>query len=383
MSPHNPSDDRPLHLETLAIHAGREADTLNGAVVSSPVFSTTFARAADGSYPGGHVYSRASNPSRRALELCLAALEGGGAAAAFPSGSAAALAVLQSLSPGDHVVIADDVYHGTRTLLRDCLQRWGVQYSSADMTDHGAVRAALRPQTRLLWLETPSNPLLKISDIAAVAAIAHEAGALCAVDNTFATPVLQQPLRLGADMVVHSTTKYLGGHSDVLGGAVITASENSLMARVRDLQTKGGAVPAPFDCWLLQRSIATLPVRVRAQSASAKAIAWTLKDHPRVSMVHYPGLPSHPAHALALRQMESGGAMLSFQVRGGREAALEAAARVRVFTRATSLGGVESLIEHRASIEGPYTTTPDDLLRVSVGLEHVEDLIDDLRRALG
>jgi cystathionine gamma-synthase len=379
----NPAPELPcVKLETLAIHAGRTPDAGSGAVTPSPILSTTFARDADGSYPHGHVYSRSSNPSRSALETCLVELEGGAAAAAFSSGSAASLAVFQSLSPGDHVLAPNDVYHGTRTQLRELLTRWGLEHSLVDVTDIDAVRAALQPNTRLLWIETPSNPLLKIADIAALAELAKAAGAQVCVDNTFATPVLQQPLQLGADLVMHSTTKYLGGHSDILGGAVIAREDSGLFADIRDLQGKGGAVPAPFDCWLLLRSIATLPLRVRAQSANAQALAEYLEAHPQVEAVHYPGLASHAGHALAMRQMRAGGAMLSFRIRGGRDAALAAAAKVRLFTRATSLGGVESLLEHRASVEGPLTTTPQNLLRVSVGLEHVDDLRDDLAAAL-
>lgn len=372
-----------MKLETLAIHAGRAPDPGSSAVAASPVLSTTFARDADGGYPHGHIYSRSSNPSRSALETCLAGLEGGTAAAAFASGSAASLAVFQSLQPGDHAIAPDDVYHGTRTQLRELLARWGLDHSLVDLTDPDAVRAALRPNTKLLWIETPSNPLLKIADIAALAELAHAAGARVCVDNTFATPVLQRPLDLGADLVMHSTTKYLGGHSDVLGGAIVGREDDALFAAVRDLQGKGGAVPAPFDCWLLLRSIATLPLRVRAASANALSLALFLEAHPQVEAVHYPGLASHPAYALAQRQMRAGGGMLSFRVRGGREAALAAAGRLQLFTRATSLGGVESLLEHRASVEGPHTTTPQNLLRVSVGLEHVDDLRDDLATALG
>lgn len=370
-----------MRLETLAIHAGRKPDE-SGAVAPSPILSTTFERNADGSFPHGHIYTRSSNPGRDALEQLLAALEGGPTAIAFGSGSAASLAIFQALSPGDHVIAPDDVYHGTRTQLRELMARWQLEHSLVDLTDLAAVRAAMRPNTRLIWAETPSNPLLKICDIAALAALARAAGAACVVDSTFATPVLQQPLALGADLVMHSTTKYLGGHSDVLGGAVIAREDSEFARRVRDFQTKGGSVPAPFDCWLLQRSIGTLPLRVRAQVANAEAIARALAAHPRVSHVYYPGLESHPGHALARRQMRGFGAMLSFRVHGGREAAVAVAARVSLFTRATSLGGIESLIEHRASVEGPHSTTPQDLLRVSVGLEHADDLIDDLRQAL-
>lgn len=373
-----------MKLETLAIHAGRHPDAATGAVAPSPILSTTFARDADGEYPHGHLYSRSGNPGRTALETLLAALERGATAAAFASGSAASLAVFQALSPGDHVIAPDDVYHGTRTQLRELLARWGLAHSLVDLTDLDAVRAAITPATRLIWAETPSNPLLKICDIAGLAELARAAGATLVVDSTFATPVIQQPLTLGADLVMHSTTKYLGGHSDVLGGALIARNASDpLFGRIRDLQTKGGAVPSPFDCWLLQRSIATLPLRVRAQTANAQAVAEFLAGHPAVERVHYPGLPGHAGHALARRQMPGGfGAMLSFQVRGDRATALAAVGQVKIFTRATSLGGIESLIEHRASVEGPYSTTPPNLLRVSVGLEHAEDLIADLDQAL-
>ncbi|MCX7071429.1 MAG: aminotransferase class I/II-fold pyridoxal phosphate-dependent enzyme [Gammaproteobacteria bacterium] len=373
-----------MKLETLAIHAGRHPDAATGAVAPSPILSTTFARDADGEYPHGHLYSRSGNPGRTALETLLAALERGATAAAFASGSAASLAVFQALSPGDHVIAPDDVYHGTRTQLRELLARWGLTHSLVDLTDLDAVRAAITPATRLIWAETPSNPLLKICDIAGLAELARAAGATLVVDSTFATPVIQQPLTLGADLVMHSTTKYLGGHSDVLGGALIARdASDPLFGRIRDLQTKGGAVPSPFDCWLLQRSIATLPLRVRAQTANAQAVAEFLAGHPAVERVHYPGLPGHAGHALACRQMPGGfGAMLSFQVRGDRATALAAVGKVKIFTRATSLGGIESLIEHRASVEGPYSTTPPNLLRVSVGLEHAEDLIADLGQAL-
>lgn len=371
-----------MKLETLAVHAGRRKDSSTGAVAQSPILSTTFERGGDGGYPHGHVYTRALNPGRTGLEKLLTALENGAATAAFGSGSAASLAVFQALNPGDHVIAPDDVYHGTRTQLRELLARWGVEYSLIDLTDLNAVRAAITPKTRLIWIETPSNPLLKVADIEALAAICRDAGAVCAVDSTFATPVLQQPLALGADLVMHSTTKYLGGHSDILSGAIITRSEDAFFQRIRDYQIMGGPVPAPFDCWLLQRSIATLPLRIKAQSGNAQAVAEFLAGHPQVSAVHYPGLVTHPGHALARRQMSGFGAMLSFQVHGGNDAAARTAARVALFTRATSLGGVESLIEHRASVEGPFSTTPKDLLRVSVGLEHPDDLIADLQQAL-
>lgn len=375
-----PSDD--IHVETLAVHAG-EADEREAGAVMPPIhLSTTFERGADGGYPSGFVYSRGDNPNRQALERTLAALEGGEIAAAFASGMAAIMAVFQSLEGGAHLVLPDDVYFGASALARDVFVRWGLAVSTADMADPDAVARQIRPETALIWVETPSNPMLKITDIEAVARIAHEAGAICACDNTWPSPVLQQPLALGADLVVHSTTKYLGGHSDLLGGAVIARADDDRFARIRTVQTIGGAVPSPFDCWLLMRSIRTLPYRMRAHSQNARRVAAFLADHPVVARVHYPGLPSHPGHAIAARQMRDFGGMLSIQMQGGAEAARRLANRVRLFTQATSLGGVESLIEHRASVEGPGTTTPDDLLRLSIGLEHVDDLIADLEQAL-
>jgi cystathionine gamma-synthase len=372
-----------MRIETRAVHAGGGVDPATGAVAAPIHLSTTFERDPDGSFPRGHVYSRNSNANRNALEACLAMLEGGVGAAAFGSGTAASLAVFLSLGPGDHVIAPHDVYHGTARLLRDHLRAWGLGVTFVDMTDPGAVGAAVRPETRLVWVETPSNPLLKITDVAAVAAIAHDAGARCVVDNTFATPVLQRPFERGADLVVHATTKYLGGHSDVMGGAVVARVADAFWERVRAVQVNGGAVPSPFDCWLVLRSIRTLPARMRAHAAHARAVAEFLRAHPRVERVHYPGLPGHPGHAIAARQMSGFGGMVSVQVRGDRAAAMDVAAKVRLFTRATSFGTVESLIEHRASIEGPESRTPDNLLRLSIGLEHPDDLIEDLAQALG
>ncbi|MCB0022031.1 MAG: PLP-dependent transferase [Caldilinea sp.] len=370
------------HMETLAVHAGRRPDPATGAVMPPIHLSTTFERAADGSYTDGYVYTRSENPNRRALEECLAALEGGETSAAFGSGMAAIAAIFQALGTRDHVIFPDDVYFGTSRLLREVLGPWELDYSVVDMTDLDAVRAALRPQTRLVWVETPSNPLLKITDIAAVAEIAHAAGARCAVDNTWPSPAGQQPLALGADLIMHATTKYLGGHSDLLGGAVVSRENDAFFQRIRLVQTVGGAVPSPFDCWLLMRSIRTLPYRMRAHAENAQRVAEFLADHAAVAVVHYPGLPTHPGHAIAQRQMKLSGGMLSIQVHGGAEEAMAVAARVKLFTRATSLGGIESLIEHRASVEGPHTTTPANLLRISIGLEHPDDLIADLRQAL-
>ena len=372
-----------MKIETLAVHAGLEVDPTTRALTPPIHLSTTFERDPDGSFSGGYIYSRSANPNRGALESCLAALEAGSAAAAFASGSAATAAVFQALRPGDHVVAPLDAYYGTTKLLREVFADWGLTSSFVDMSDLAAVRAAVRPGTRLVWVETPSNPLLKVTDIAAVAEIAHAAGAWLACDNTLATPVITRPLDLGADLVVHATTKYLGGHSDVLGGAVIARADDELFGRVRLVQTTAGAVAAPFDCWLVLRGVRTLPWRMRAHSDSALAVARFLSEHPNVEAVHYPALPNHSGHELAARQMALSGGMLSFEVRGGRDAAFAAAARLQLITRATSLGGTESLIEHRQSIEGPASTTPAGLLRLSVGLEHSDDLIADLRQALG
>lgn len=371
-----------MKLETLAIHAGQSVDPSTGAVIPPIHLSTTFERAVDGSYPSGYVYTRAGNPNRTMLEQNLTALEGGADCAAFSSGQAAVMSIFQALQPGDHVVAPDDAYHGVTRLLRELMAGWGLSHTLVDMRDPANVAAAIQPNTRLVWVETPSNPLLKIADIAAIAAMAHAAGAACAVDNTWGTPVLQRPLELGADLSVHATTKYLGGHSDVLGGAVIARAAGPLFERIRFIQANGGAVPSPFDCWLVLRGIRTLAVRMREHSANAQRVAEFLAAHPKVERVYYPGLADHPGHAVAARQMRGFGGMLSVQVRGGEAAAAQFAAGVQIFTRATSLGGTESLIEHRYSVEGPHSTTPKNLLRVSVGLEHADDLIADLAQAL-
>ena len=375
-----------MRFETLAIHADHEADPATGAVTPPLHLSTTFERQADGSYPHGYIYTRTENPTRAALERLLATLEGGAEgvaeAAAFASGLAATSAVFQSLAPGDHVLAPSDVYHGTAKLLRTVFGPWGLSVDFVDMSDLAAVEVALRPNTRLVWVETPSNPLLKISDVARISALAHGVGAAVAADNTWATPVAQRPLALGADLIVHSTTKYLGGHSDTLGGAVIARVGDERFARIRQIQGSVGAVLSPFDCWLTLRGVRTLAYRMRGHTEHALAVARFLAQHPAVEAVHYPGLPENPGHELAARQMSLFGGMLSVQTHGGADAALAVAAHVRIFTRATSLGGVESLIEHRASIEGPESRTPQNLLRVSVGLEHPDDLIEDLDQAL-
>ena len=368
--------------DTLAVHAGRAPDPVTGAIAPALVTSTTFERGVDGGEPHGYGYARTDNPNRRALEHCLAALEGGAAAACFGSGAAAAYAVFQSLAAGDHVVCCDGAYHGVQRELTGPLARWGLSHSFVDTTDLAAVERAFTPRTRLLWLESPTNPLLAVSDLAALATLAHARGATVLCDNTFATPVLQSPLALGCDLVLHSTTKYVGGHSDAMGGAIVAADPAGIFARIREQQQVAGAIPSPRDCWLLLRGTATLPLRIRAQSASALEIAGWLTQQPRVHAVHHPGLPTHPGYAIAARQMRGFGAMLSFQVRGGGSAALAVVAGCRLFTRATSLGSVESYVEHRASSEGPHSTTPRDLIRLSIGLETPADLIADLERSL-
>lgn len=371
-----------MRLETLAVHAGRDIDSATGAVTPPIHLSTTFERSPDGTYRADYVYSRAANPNRRSLETALATLEGGAEAVTFSSGSAATMTLLQALAPGDHIVAPADAYYGTLKLIREVFAPWKLEASFVNTTDPAALSAAIRPATKLVWLETPSNPLVAVSDIERLATIAHDAGAICAVDNTWATPLGQRPFELGADVVMHATTKYLGGHSDILGGALVFRESGELAARVRNTQHLGGAVPSPFECWLVLRGLRTLPYRVRAQTEHAMRVAEFLASQPMVSAVHYPGLTSHPAHALAARQMRLFGGMLSFEVRGGAPAAMAVAGRVKVITRATSLGGPETLIEHRRSVEGPTSISPDGLLRMSVGLEHPDDLINDLRQAL-
>lgn len=371
-----------MRFETLAVHAGHQPDPGTGAVTPPIHLSTTFERAPDGSFPGGYIYTRDANPNRRALEQCLAELEGGAAAAAFASGMAAASAIFQALGPGDHVLVPDDSYYVTRKLLGDVYGRWRLEHTAVDMTDPAAVAAAMRPATKVIWVETPSNPLMRVTDIAAIVAVASRAGVRVVCDNTWASPVLTRPLALGADLVMHSTTKYLGGHSDVLSGAVVARADDDLFQRIRTVQVAGGAVASPFDCWLLLRGIRSLPYRMRGHSEHAMAVARFLEAHPAVARVHYPGLASHPAHGVAARQMADFGGMLSLEVRGGRAEAMGMTGRLRLITRATSLGGPETLIEHRASVEGVHTRAPEGLLRMSVGLEHPDDLIADLAQAL-
>ena len=371
-----------MRIETLAVKTGMDPDGTSRAIAPPITLSTTFERGEDGSYPGGFDYSRSGNPNRTALEAALAALEGGPEAVAFPSGMAATFSVIFSLSPGDHVVAADDAYYGTGVLLRESFAERGIEASFVDMTDLDAVRSAMRRNTRLVWMETPSNPLIRISDIEAIAGIAREGGAVSCCDNTWATPLLQRPLDLGMDLVMHSTTKYFGGHSDVTGGAVIVREPGGTLEALRKVQKDGGLVPSPFDAWLTRRGLESLAARMAMHCANAMELARFLDAHPLVARVYYPGLEDDPGHALAARQMSDFGGMLSFDVAGGREEAFAVAANVKVIARATSLGGTHSLIEHRASVEGPTTRAPENLLRMSVGLEHVDDLKEDLDGAL-
>ena len=380
--------EQPPGFETLAIHAGQEPDRTTGAVVPPIHQVSTFKQDGVGGLRGGYEYSRSANPTRTALEQCVAALEGGARGLAFASGLAAEDTLLRTVCrPGDHVVVLDDAYGGTYRLFARVLHEWGVRFDPVDLSDLDAVRTAVRPgDTKVVWVETPTNPLLAIADIAALASVAHEHAALVVVDNTFASPYLQQPLGLGADVVVHSTTKYMGGHSDVVGG-VLVAADAELGERLAFAQNAMGPVAGPFDSWLVLRGLKTLAVRMDRHCANAERVADLLRGHPRVSEVLYPGLPEHPGHEVAAKQMRGYGGMVSFRVRGGVAAALEVCNRARLFTLAESLGGVESLIEHpgrmtHASAAGSPLEVPEDLVRLSVGLETVDDLLADLTQAL-
>ncbi len=376
------SNEEERDIETISVHSGRDIDKSSGALSPPINLSTTFERAEDGSYPKGYIYSRNDNPNREKLEKCIAELEEGEAAAAFSSGSAASLAVFQALSPGDHLICPDDMYHGIKTQINDIMERWGLEVSYVDLTDPENVKRQIREDTEMIWIESPSNPLLKIADIEEIADTAAENDLLTVCDNTWPTPVLQKPLNLGCDLVVHSTTKYFGGHSDAVGGAVVCKEEDEFFERVRDIGIHGGSTPSPFNCWLISRGTRTLPLRMKKHSENAQDIAEFLQDQDEIKKVNYPGLEDHLGHRTAKKQMSDFGGMLSFQVKGGRETAFEIASNVDIFTRATSLGSVESLIEHRSSIEGEGTSTPDDLLRLSVGIENSEDLINDLEKAI-
>ena len=380
---------------TRAIHAGQEPDLGTGAVIT-PIFQvSTYKQDGIGGFRGGYEYSRSANPTRTALEECFAALEDGERGFAFSSGLAGQDTVLRALlRPGDHVVVPSDAYGGTYRLFNKVLSTWGVEHTIARIAEVESVRAAIRPgQTRIVWVETPTNPLLGIADITALAAVAHEAGALLVVDNTFASPYLQQPLALGADIVTHSTTKYCGGHSDVVGGAVVVGRDISVpgfedaVDRVAFHQNSMGAVAGPMDAWLVLRGLKTLAIRMERHSDNAERVVDFLLAHPAVSAVHYPGLEGHPGHDVATRQMKRFGGMISFQVRGGEDVAVKICGETQLWTLGESLGGVESLIEHparmtHASVAGTELEVPADLIRLSVGIEDVEDLIADLQQAL-
>ncbi len=369
--------------ETQAIHATNLVDETAGAIATPIFLSTTFARDADGSYPKGHMYSRNSNPNRDVLEKGLAVLEGGAKAFAFGSGLAAVSAVFQCMKSGDHVLMPAVGYYASMKLAEEIMGPWGLQMTQVDMEDLEAIKGAIQPNTKLIWVETPANPLLGISDIQAICTLAHSHGIFVGVDNTIATPILQNPISLGADIVMHATTKYIGGHSDVLGGAIIMREENDWSARLKRVQILMGATQNPLDCYLLARGLKTLPLRMREHSASALTLAQRLEKHIAIEKVHYPGLISHPQHELAKRQMPNGfSGMISIQIKGDEANARKVASSLKLFQQATSLGGVESLVEHRRSIEGPDSKTPGNLLRLSVGLEHVDDLWEDLDQAL-
>jgi cystathionine gamma-synthase len=376
-------------IETIAVHAGRSIDPATGAVAPPIHLSTTFEREPDGSYPRGFAYTTFNNPNRAWLEQAITELEGGAAAVATSSGMAAVASVLGSLKPRERVIVSYDLFQGTARLLNDQLRQWGVEANVVDTTRLDQIEAAITPETRIIWIDTPSNPLMRVTDIAGVSALAHSKAIRVVVDSTFATFVLQRPLDLGADATVYAATKYIAGHSDVVNGLAVFREKGELYERARAFQINVGVTPSPFDCWMAHRGLRTLPQRMRAHSDNALAVARFLESHPRVERVYYPGLSSNEGSAVAQRQMPGGcGGMLSVSIKGGREAALATVARVKLFTRAASLGGVESLIEHRASSpiqthgQGTGFRLPDDLLRLSVGLEHADDLIADLDHAL-
>lgn len=371
-----------MKFETRSIHAGEREDPGTGSVISPVYPSTIFRHEDDESRSAEFVYTRAANPNRSNLETLVASLENGKNAAAFSSGMAATAAVFQSLEPGDHVIVSDDLYHGTRVLLNDIMKRWKLDTSYVDTTDPDNIIKAANTKTRLVWIETPTNPMLHITDIKKVCELAREQYWMVCVDNTWASPVLQNPLNLGADLVMHSATKYLSGHSDILAGVVITKEESEFFARIRSIQVGGGAVPSSFDCWLLQRSIKTLQYRMRGHCENAGRIAEFLKGHPVIEDVFYPGLPSHPGHDIAKKQMNGFGGMVSFMVKGSGDDAMRITSSADLIANATSLGGVESLWEQRVRSEPEGTQVSPRLIRLSVGLEHPDDLIADIDKAL-
>ncbi|MFN5334755.1 MAG: trans-sulfuration enzyme family protein [Bacteroidota bacterium] len=372
-----------MDLSTRLIHENI-IDNKEKAVVSPLFLSTTFERGASGTdFPGGYIYSRYNNPNRQSLEEKIAAMEEGAACISFASGMAAANAIFQSLQSGDHIIMPDDTYFAVKHLLDLVFSRMGISYTAVDMTKTENVIAQIRKETKLIWIETPSNPLLKITDITAIAEIAKQHHCITVVDNTWPTPYFTKPLKLGADIVLHSTTKYLGGHCDILGGALVFNEPNEKYQLIRDLQRLGGAVPSPHDCWMLCRSLSTFSARMPIHARNAMQLAEFLEQHDTIEKVFYPGLPSHPQYDIARQQMKDGyGGMMSVLIKGDKTRALSVAGKLKLFKHATSLGGVESLVEHRQSIEGIHTTTPDNLLRISVGIEHIHDLISDWEEAL-
>ena len=378
-----PKKNQPLKFETRAIHSTKNVMNKVHAI-SPPIYlSSTFERNQKGQYQDGYIYSRNDNPNRRALEKSITVLENGTTGFAFGSGMAAISAVFQSLKTGDHVILPNDLYFNLTLLMKEIFTRWGLSYSFVDISDIKAISHAITQRTRLIWIESPSNPQLKISNIKAVCELAHDHQILISVDNTWPTPVLQNPLDLGADIVVHSTTKYLGGHSDVLGGCVILKKSGTLAHRIQSIQVQMGAIPSPFDCWLISRGIQTLHLRVTKQTENAQKLAEWLVKHPKVHRVLYPGLKDHPNHNIASQQMKGGfGGMISLLINGDRIQTLAVTNKLQIFTQATSLGGIESLVEHRKSVEGNKSQTPDNLIRLSLGIENIEDLILDWKQAL-
>lgn len=371
-----------MKIETVAIHAANKGIKNFGSVIQPIELSTTFFRDENGDYPSGYGYARANNPNREQLEICIAALENGEKAIAFSSGMAACSAILQTLKPGDHVIIPDDVYHGVSQLFLKVFSGWNLEYSAVNMNNIPLLLSEIKGNTKLMWIESPSNPKLNIYDYDQLLKICHEHQIISVCDNTFATPILQQPLNMGADVVMHSSTKYLGGHSDVTGGVLVFKSANTTYEKAREVQQLGGAVPSPFDCFLTLRGIKTLSYRMKGHCQNALLVATFLNNHPEIETVFYPGLPSHLNYELAKKQMTDFGGMLSITLKKGENAARKLAAGCKLFAQATSLGGVESLIEHRASVEPAGTKTPLNLVRISVGLEHADDLIEDLKLAL-
>ena len=372
-------------LETSIIHQSLTPE-INGAVVAPLVQSTTFKRADDGAFMEGRdIYTRASNPNRRLLESKLSLLEGGTEAVCFASGQAAMMSIFHSLGQNSHIILPDDIYYGTRVILENLYKNWNIEFSTVDISDSKNVENAIKPNTKLVWIETPSNPGLKVSDLSEIAQICKNHNVLCAADNTWSSPYFTKPLAHGVDIVMHSTTKYLGGHSDVLGGVVIWDKNlNSKTAQaIKDYQTIGGGVPSPSDCWLLNRSLSTFFVRMEKHSSNAIALANYLARHPKIQNVFYPGLPNHPNHEIAKKQMQKGfGGMMSIIIKGDEQNCVKVASKLKVFQHATSLGGVESLVDHRKTAEGVHSRSPENLLRISVGIENIDDLIEDFSQAL-